>query len=335
MKKQLFSLVMLLALVVLAGTSAMAQDGLSIETAIWHLAGSSHNLEVNEHTDFTYLWTIEAITCDGTTASATTTAHVAPNNAFQTVLSYDTDASGIYRITLVETDGDNGCNTRREFFTAVMSVDVTVIASDATINAAADLTTCNDYELIRGSNLVGNTDADDGGADALGTWTNAALFNQRWVNIVLSTSNTAACPAILNAPLASDFNWNFTYDVTSTGGSTTFADEFLGFQPAIINTTTVPAATVTYSDNTDLSNTVQVQAGITNITIPLRTNIRWATTDVDQDQNFTYTVSAVELDDADTDSNFDDGTETTLTNNASLEQVIHASPATPRISVTN
>lgn len=350
MKKQFINVMMTLAIVFGLSVSAMAQNGLTPATAIWHLPGSTHSLTVDAtHTGTTFAWTASSVDCDGITAGTNTAPDITTANAAACVFSYPADAAGIYRFLVTETATDGGCTTVREFFTAIMDVNVVVIASNSTETAAelsgAALATCNDYTLRRTEDpttLVGNEDTDDGG-DALTTWTDAALYNERWVQVTLTTSDlTGGCAA--NAPEASTFDWMFNYTIAGTqyAGNAT-ADEN--------NFTTMDAATVLGSGTGAVSyisgansatGVIAVEEGTTSFIIPLQSHIRWATTGTDRDQHFTFTIAGLLLSSgsptAGNAADYTDGTESTTNaavGNVSAEQIIHASPATPRITVVN
>lgn len=330
MKKHVYSLMMVLALVVLAGTNAWAQDGLSVGTAYWHLPGSTHGVQVASHTNTSYTWAITKAGCDGSAGAAVEAGTTITTGSNTATITYAETAAGTYRITCTEaTTGDGLCSTIRQFYTAIMSIDVIVNASDAagaTISGAA-LTGCNDYSLLNsGSTLVGNADTDDN-TNSLGSWQNTNLYNQRWVNVSLSVADQSGC-TVASAPAASDFAWQFNYTIAGTN----YPANFITMQPV---------TGVTYTDATDVTSTIDVAAGTTSITLPLRSYIRWGTTDTDMDQDFTFTVDtgSAKLDGSDGDSTYDDGTEptdaTTIANNVSASQHIDAAPATPRITIND
>jgi len=340
MKKQLFSLMMAFALVLGLSVTASAQDGLTIAGAIWHLPGSTHSISVSAgHSNTSYAWVVNSIDCTGAAAANATPSFTGGSESTHTaVFQYPDNAAGIYRFSVTETTtGDNGCSTTREFYTAIMTIDVVVVASNnlgAEITGAA-LSSCNDYTLLSGNTpatLVENTDADDN-TNSLGTWQNASLYNNRWVNVSLTTADlSGACAGMTSAPAAGSFAWQFNYTVAGT--NYTAPDNFITLLPA---TNIVGTGSVTYTAATDETNVVTVDRGVTAFTIPLQSFIRWGTTDVDQDQDFTFTVDSnttVLDDDATLDCT--DGREPVSrnTNNASASQHIDASPATPRITVT-
>jgi hypothetical protein len=347
MKKQLFSLVMLLAIMVFAGTSAWAQTGYGVSTAVWHIPGSTHSVTVDaSHTGTTYAWVVESINCDSTvkaTPSPVPVITAASASTHTAVFTYPADASGMYRFRVTEQTtgtGDAGCSTIREFYTAVMNVDVTVVASneDGT-TTGLELSRCNDYTLRTSFNpayLVPNTDANDY-ANNLPDFVSASLFNQRWVHVTLATTDGSGCTVGTTAPAATSFYWMFDYTIAGlqyAGNADADDNNFTGMQPV---------TSVTYLGATDAINTIGVAAGTAEFTIPLRSNIRWGTTEADRDQHFTFTVSNVHLKSTapatiGDEALYTDGGESTANQsvgNVSTEQIIHASPATPRITVVD
>lgn len=340
MKKQFFTLVMMLAIVVLAGTSAMAQsNGLTVGTAIWHLPGSTHGLSVESgHSGTTFLWTVSSVACDGITAGAFTapTFNGTSATTSQASFTYPADAKGIYRFLVTETATDGGCTTVREFFTSIMSIDVTAFASNeaGTAITGGDLARCNDYTLRRTetpATLVGNDNTDDN-TNNLVAYIDPALFNERWVTVELSVSDNSGCatpPA--GAPAANTFAWQFDYTVAN-GTLGNYVANYVGMDMT---------GKTDYTNDTPNSatGTIQVNKGVTSIIMDLRSNIRWGTTGTDADQEFTFTVNSgsTELDDDSAPYNYTDGTEpaSEFANNDSAPQIVHASPATPRIIVND
>jgi hypothetical protein len=333
MKKQLFSLMMAFALVVGLSVSAFAQNtGWAVASPIWHLPGSTHGFAVADHTNSDYVWAISSVDCDGNAGTgAAQTITAVSGSEHQASVTYTDNASGLYRITVTEsTTGDEECSTTREFFTAIMDINVVVIASDdsGTEITAGALTTCNDYVSIMGSDLVGNEDADDGGND-LAANIDASLFNARYVNVTLDVADNTGC-TVAGQPTASDFAWQFDYTIAdglSTG--TNFVDNLVSVTSAA---TTVAIAEV------GPIGTITVDAGTTTFTLEIRSNIRWGTDGSNADQSFTFTVDSgsTNLDD-DTTLDYTDGTEPASANgdNASALQHIDASPATPRIIIND
>jgi hypothetical protein len=329
MKKQLFSLVMMLAFV-FAGTIVFAQNtGLSPTDPIWHLPGSTHGLQVANHTGTSYTWNIYGSNCSGVSTGAAVGASIT-SGSYQATITYTAAASGMYLVECVEAStGDNLCSTRRQFWTAIMNIDVIVTASNATGTelTGGALSTCNDYSTLHGSNLVGNANTDDNTNDLNG-WITNTLYNERYVHVALTVADLSGCTGMTGAPAASAFAWQFTYTIAGTNYIS--PSNFIGMQAVTGVTNATPTAA---------TGTISVAATTTTFTIPLRSYIRWGLTNTDQDQDFTFTVDSgsTVLDGSDGDVLYDDGTEPAANNgnNQSASQHIDASPATPRIVVND
>jgi len=338
MKKQLFSFVIALALIVIAGTSAWAQDGLTVATAYWHMPGSTHGVQVDNHSGATYTWGITMAACDGTEGGAVEAGTSISSGSNTATITYSANASGVYRVTCTEAYG--GCSTIRQFYTAVMNVDVIVTSTLADGTTAAPASDCNDYDE-RGPGsvdwLVPNVTADDGGgtaANLAGHINATTLYNTRWVHVVLTVAPSVGGCTVNNAPTAASLAWRFNYTIAgSPVANTNYTSNFIGLQ------TSIPAGAA-YSNPAvyDGTATVSVPAGTTAITIPMWSNIRWGTDDTNADQPFTFSASSVVVDD-DATLNYTDGGESTANatsgNNTSAVQTIEASPATPRITIND
>jgi hypothetical protein len=313
MKKQLFSLVMLLALTVIAGTSAWAQDGLAPGSAVWHLANSTEVVTVTNHADFTYSWAITGSDCLGApTALVGASIAGATNSA---TITYLATATGMYRITCTEIDPE-GCSTTREFFTAIMTIDVAVIASDNLGAAVADLTTCNDWTATYGSALTPTTLVPNPiNTGVLAGYRDDAYFNTRYVNVSFSTSNATGC-VVAGMPAANTLDWEFDYDFTQTNYAS--ANNFIDMSTG--------AAGVAFTAPTSDDSHITVTAPTTAFTIALRSNIQWGTTDTDANETFSFNATAVVVE--------GNGGEATpqQANNSSAAQTIFASPATSVIT---
>jgi hypothetical protein len=342
---------MVLAMVILAGTSAMAQDGLSISSAIWHMPASVHGVKVVENTNTAYSWVINNVNCtDGSTAATSNGASIAAvtDENWKATITYTAAATGVYRIEVTETTttaAKPNCSTVREFFTAIMDANLVVIASnsDGTVAGLA-LESCNDYSLAanNGSDLVNNVDTDDN-SDNLNGWNDATntSYNQRWAKVTLSVSSLvsgAGC-TVDNAPEVTDYDWQFDYEISGTNMVDGTNDNYLGLQAATtIEDGSTGTGAVTLPDPaTVATGTISVSGDASSFVLPIRSMVRWGLSDVDQDQQLIVTVSSLGLDsDSDTDTDYDDGGESTTNaaaGNVSDTQVIHASPATPRITI--
>lgn len=150
MKKQFNYLMMVFALVILAGTSAMAQVGTDADP-FWHVNGSTHTLTVTNVPGNTYAWT----TADAG-AVLTTFSGIATNQA---TITWDDAAAGLYHFRVTET-GPAACQvTVREVTVAVLNFDVYAYYSDANggnVEAdAAVMTACSEGTVANYNDLVG------------------------------------------------------------------------------------------------------------------------------------------------------------------------------------
>lgn len=136
MKKQLFSFLMVLALVVLAGTSAMAQNdadaNTSTETYVM-ITGSTHTFSTTRgRSGSTLAWTVaKGANGSGDASGEYTVTGATDGTSFQ--ITWDEDAAGIYTIQVSETNpaATDGCSTIRRFYVNVLDFDVMVYVSDA------------------------------------------------------------------------------------------------------------------------------------------------------------------------------------------------------------
>lgn len=158
MKKQFFTLVMMLAIVVLAGTSAMAQNNAATNASNGRyimITGSSHTFSVARgESGSTIAWTLvreAGQTVDG--------AQTAADNQF--TVTWDQNASGNYYVQAIETRNGIACaNTTRRFYVNVLDFDVWVYVSDASGNriSGASLASCGDGTTANyGNELIGGT----------------------------------------------------------------------------------------------------------------------------------------------------------------------------------
>lgn len=154
MKKQLFSFLMVLALVVLAGTSAMAQTDPIVDNtnALRHtmITGSTHTFSVTPgNAANTINWLVWK---EGTPGAEATTADIvsyAQGAASSYQFTWAHSASGNYYVQYTETrPGDASCAvTIRRFYIQVFDFDVEVFISDASgvkITGADNLAECGE-----------------------------------------------------------------------------------------------------------------------------------------------------------------------------------------------
>jgi hypothetical protein len=149
MKKQLFSFLMVLALVVLAGTSAMAQqgDGLAPSTAYWAIEGSVTTHTITPDGSST-TWNILIVdNTDASIGQAGTAATVDSDYKIYTAGSASSisvrwlksaGANKLYAVEAVETADAGGCTTRRRSYVGVFGFDVDVLLTNSTTGADAD-----------------------------------------------------------------------------------------------------------------------------------------------------------------------------------------------------
>lgn len=186
MKKQLFSFLMVLALVVLAGTSAMAQtSGLLPGTAKEIVRGSTVRFEVTDASAgagiaTTHDWDVYTIATTanlnaaGTAATAATDYSFVTDQTGTTVAGASTTTVAFIKfltrpaagnVFMVEYTGSSAgtCSTKRRFFLSVFDFNVDVVLSDNTgaliagYNADADHSECSTWD---GNVIQNGTTAD-------------------------------------------------------------------------------------------------------------------------------------------------------------------------------
>jgi hypothetical protein len=173
MKKQLISLMMVLSMVILAGTSAMAQatvvgditaaEGSPGNPKIY-IAGSTGSLSVTDEIDHTYTWNFyagsdasTAITTVGVGADAMasgfdvsaatgTPAGLATQAGATANFTWTEAASGAFYATVTDLNTTTGCSTVRAYHMGLIGFDVVVYASldDGVQQEGADLVGCGD-----------------------------------------------------------------------------------------------------------------------------------------------------------------------------------------------
>jgi hypothetical protein len=267
MKKQLFSLVMMLAIVVLASTSAMAQPANSSVHPAIHLAGSTHPVSVNRGVGSSTLsWVLYSGTAAGTTANAahTTTTWPQTSNAFSLV--WTDQAAGAYYLEVTETDDDPTCSTtKRGFHIFIIGFDAYVFTSSATgapiaTTALTDCSTSPAYpafmnDLTINPNNTPRTDgAESGTADGdLSDFVGTNPKTQR------------------------DYTVRIVFDVNPETGAAYVPTTALGsikFDLAIDNTNLVSVNSVANTAATVADVTVPLRAS-NEFTFPVIYNDRW------------------------------------------------------------
>lgn len=141
---------MVLALVVLAGTSAMAQAGLTPAVTYEVAMGSTATFSVNDNsTNSTYAWDVFELAtahvvgaADGASVAATKVSIATPTAYTTTIKFYDDPAAGnLFVVQCTETETATGtCSTKRRFYVSVFDFDVQVIALGTSNTPPADAT---------------------------------------------------------------------------------------------------------------------------------------------------------------------------------------------------
>jgi hypothetical protein len=326
MKKQLFSLVMMLALVVLAGTSAWAQTGQQ-DDPFWHVNGSTHTLTVTANANSTFSWTASD--------PAALTAFTGTNTNVATI-TWSEDANGVYYFDVVETltgAGFQACQTTtRRVYVAVLDFDAYVFFSDnsganieangALMTACGEGTTSNygdvgpgtafSQEVVIPGNAVGS-------AGDLSVQEGANPQTQRYVSVSIHW-DTAPVGQTFVAPDILSIGFDYSINLTDADGT------FVSFN----NVATATSGTTV----------VDGGAGSLLYTIPLVYDVQWGIDDVETQvtltnvtlyggNNGTGTVLGVER----------NANESAYPNaadprqNTSAVQTIQSAPATSVISV--
>jgi len=181
MKKQIFTLVMLLALVVGVGSRAFAQgDGLTPTTALEQVVGSTTTFTFGQTAASTIVWEVlqaeNGYLPGGTTVAATSGTHfdwvtdatgqttqASPtvNTAYIKWRSFPTDPYDFYIVRMTETEGSSeNCSTIRELYISIFDFTFDVWISDASgasvEGTPEDLIRCNTWS---GTLVANQTDA--------------------------------------------------------------------------------------------------------------------------------------------------------------------------------
>jgi hypothetical protein len=339
MKKQFFTLVMMLAIVVLAGTSAMAQIGIPT-SADTHFTGSTHTYTVADHSAIgnTYAWAI--LTASGSptlvSGAAADASHYSitggnTSNAF--TFEWTPAASGYYSIQVTESNEStrNSCSTVRQYFVLVIDFDLHLFASTSAgveISAAADLATCGsngDYNpwFNNETDLTDNRTEGDGSA--------ANPYSVRYVTATLTSSTGIDLASV-------DYRWYFPY--TITGGDDNYDVSIVPYN----HTAAVTVVNTTFNSG---NVTVELESGATvaSVTFEIRYQPKWANDESDILLTMSNAQNTCKLDGIDTDLLFDDGTESTANygttpgsadplSNQTRQQTIYVSPATSTITLS-
>ncbi len=343
MKKQLFSLMMLLALVVFAGTSAWAQNSNTAPEIMF--AGATREYTVDDHSSIgnTYQWSILDCAGSGTVADpyipgaasaiteyAITAGSVTSNTI---TLRWTETAAGGYCVQIAESNEATrgGCSTIRQFFVTVVDFDLWIYASDASgneISDAGDLATCGSNATYNPwynteTDLLDNRNEADGSA--------AAPYSTRYITAAITASG-------INFG-SSAYSWQFPYSLA-------VGDD--NYDVSIVPVNHAATTTVTYTDYQNGQITVGLEAGatVTSVTFEIRYQPKWANDESDITLAMTVATNSCVLDGSDTDTNFDDGVEnadnysaaysnTDPRSNVSRTQTIYVSPATSIINIAD
>lgn len=311
MKKQFFTLVMMLAIVVLAGTSAMAQDG-TLASPLFQINNSAHTFSVTAIAGTSYDW--DVFHADNTDASADVTS-VSGSTSNTYGHTWGVGATGTYYVQVTQTSATGGCTTVRRVYVTVVKFDVLVYVSD---NAGLNLETATPYETCGAGTTANYGD--------IGTIPAATAFGQTYANTL------------------SSFTGNATYRSHAYVGFKITWDVVAGFTPPAIdhisyvaNVTSAPASDFVsiggVASASNASVTESAGSGTTTFYSTLLYNARWS-------QDITLSVEAhdVTLYNA---TNGVIGTEYsvnvtangTATQNTTDNQIILSAPATSVITV--
>lgn len=239
MKKQLFSFLMVLALVVLAGTSVFAapDDGLTPATAKEQVIGSTTNFSYTKTGSNTVAWTVlqalkSTYVPGGATAAATSGSHFNwVTNATGQVIETGTLGASVfvkwlsaptsptydmYIVRTEETTGD-GCSTIREVYITTFDFTFDVYLSDAGGNsieaAAGEPAICNSWDAtVVANSLV---------ADATGTPPIPAVDPLDAGNITSAHANYVNNPTSRTLKTTKTY---YTVEVQMLGGGKTMKD---------------------------------------------------------------------------------------------------------------
>ena len=216
MKKQLFSLVMMLALVVIAGSSAWAQgtgEG-TLDDPNFEFAGSTRTFSLTSSTPSSgsTSWQVYTTTATYEADAAATTAVCDPVSGTGTSFTtqWTADATGRYIVRVTE-ETSNSCTTIRDFHVLIADFDVYVYACDidgTIIPSSGTLASCgingsyNPFDNELAGKTGNNTDADG----SLDNFEGTDPYSVRYVAVEISSDN------IDLSTLA--YYWQFDFTIT-------------------------------------------------------------------------------------------------------------------------
>lgn len=237
---------MVLAMVILAGTSAWAQTEADPDL---HFPGAQKTFSISASAGATS-WAVLTYDATGPSTGATSAADCAPQAQAAGATADDSEftitwaetASGTYIIRCTDTDAD-GCTTVRDYYVTVANFDVYVYACDAAgdrISAAAplsdDMSTCgeanadytpfdNENAMVFTSETITDPAPLDGSlTDVLGT----SSLNQRYVAVEVSSSDVSLAGIDywwqFDFTIVGDADGDFVRAVPQTAGATVNAD---------------------------------------------------------------------------------------------------------------
>jgi hypothetical protein len=363
MKKQLFSLVMMLALVVLAGTSARAQQIGAVNDATHGfvmVAGSTHDLSITpSQADNGFSWTLYDIS--RAQACAVAQATMTNETTATATIAWTQNSIGQYYAQVVETRNGVLCaNTTRRFYITIIDFDILVYAADDAGEriSGGSLLACGNGTTARYGDIgtAGSADAfsnafqnpTDIVPNALDTYTGtAAPRTVRYVGfqIIWNLGTTGVTPPAVNnilvdyAVSVDDANGASAYvlntDFVSIDGNTNATGT--GLEITSTGANTLAAA--------DFNCLLLGAAKGATFFVPIVINDRWSSSDVtDLLLNFNATNIVLQYDDGSTISVI--GTEpdayelpaaaysscVTLATNMAEQQTIQLAPATTTIT---
>jgi hypothetical protein len=269
MKKQLFSLVMMLALIVIASTSAWAQGSGTLASPLTQITGSTHVFNVSSDAGaHTYTWTLRENT--GGTDPATHYSASAAAGAY--TVTWTDLAGGVYYIQVVDENGA-GCSTTRRFYVTVFTFDVRVAAVNSSAAELANNTeVCGDNNAAAGyifDNALAGATLAAPDPDGNGSLTNArgTIYSTQWFQLTLTFDGGVTAPSYDNV--------TFDYVITATNAASAsvvsdvyhFNGEAPDGNAAIANGTGSYNVPIMFFDRFNVANDITYSLTVTNFTI--------------------------------------------------------------------
>ena len=207
MKKQFFTLVMMLAIVVLASTSAMAQNNTATSRQIM-ITGSTHTFTVTPVGTNTVEWLVYKEAAPGGEATTADVVSYARGSSASYAVNWAESASGNYYIEATETRqntglGQNCANTVRRYYVTVYDFDVEAYISDINggkITGTDDLADCGQGTEANygdmGNAAFSNAFNTDG---ILGTYIGTAPRTTRYVSLRITWNGSVTTPPAIGS----------------------------------------------------------------------------------------------------------------------------------------